>query len=260
MPLGRIVRKHRQKAGLTQEQLSLRVGISKPYLSNIETGRAKNPPSDGVLRAIENNLGFTEGELVKLAHMQRTPLDVRQKYEMLQARLDKLQVVVKRMIAGRTLSGSPNAKALADVLSAVSDAGELSAGRIIPVINTINTGYPHHFVDMDYPAANAVDYLRCPDVHDATAFAVRVADEAMTPKYMLGDIVVFSPATEAVTGDDCFIRFAGGRTTFRKVDLGEPDKVRLIAYEGQPDETITRSHVDGIYPAVFKIQPVNTIS
>ena len=251
MPLGRIVRKHRQKAGLTQEQLSLRVGISKPYLSNIETGRAKNPPSDSVLRAIENNLGFTEGELLKLAHMQRTPLDVRQKYEMLQARLARLQAILRQ---------SPSGVAkVCDIESDLIDF-ELSAGAVIPILNTINTGYPHHFVDRDYPAANAVDYLRCPDVHDATAFAVRVADEAMAPKYMLGDIVVFSPAAEAVTGDDCFIRFAGGRTTFRKVDLGEPDKVLLIAYEGQPDETIARSHVDGIYPAVFKIQPVNTIS
>ena len=253
MPLGRIVREHRQKAGLTQDQLAIRVGISKPYLSNIETGRAKNPPSDGVLRAIEHNRGFTGGELLAIAHMQRTPLDVRQTCETLQARLDSLRGAIKHLID----EDECNVNSLADALSADGRAGELAGGRMIPIINTVNTGYPHHFVDMDYPIACAVDYLRLPDAHDQAAFAVRVADEAMAPKYMIGDIVVFSPATEAVTGDDCFLRFDGGRTTFRKVNLDDDGKIELSSIDGSDCETVNRTHIPGIYPVLFTIQPTN---
>ncbi len=254
MPLGQIVREYRQKAGLTQDQLAIRVGISKPYLSNIETGRAKNPPSDGILRAIEHNLGFTGGELLAIAHMQRTPLDVRQACELLQARLDSLRGAIKRMID----DGECNVDSLADAISADGGAGELSAGRIMPIINTVNTGYPHHFVDADYPVSHAVDYLRLPDVHDQAAFAIRVADEAMALKYMLGDIVIVSPAVEAKTGDDCFIRFDGGRTTFRKVSLDDPEQVRLNSLDGRQEELLSPHHVTGIHPVIFQIQPVNS--
>src|SRR5512145_1268827 len=76
-PLGPKLRRQRRRLGLTLDELAGRTGISKPYLSLIETGRVPNPPSDEKLRRLEQTLGFTPGELVTQAHLQRTPRDVR---------------------------------------------------------------------------------------------------------------------------------------------------------------------------------------
>src|SRR5947208_4911883 len=75
--LGPKLRRQRRRLGLTLDELAGRTGISKPYLSLIETGRASNPPSDEKLRRLEQSLGFTVGELISQAHLQRIPRDVR---------------------------------------------------------------------------------------------------------------------------------------------------------------------------------------
>src|SRR6266571_367227 len=75
--LGTKLRRHRRRLGLTLDELAGRTGISKPYLSLIETGRVPNPPSDEKLRRLEQSLGFAANELLTQAHLQRTPRDVR---------------------------------------------------------------------------------------------------------------------------------------------------------------------------------------
>src|SRR6059058_5104720 len=75
--LGPQLRRQRRWLGLTLDELAGRTGISKPYLSLIETGRVPNPPSDEKLRRLEETLGFTAGELITQAHLHRTPKDVR---------------------------------------------------------------------------------------------------------------------------------------------------------------------------------------
>src|SRR6185503_3630413 len=75
--LGAKIRKQRRRLGLTLDELAAKTGISKPYLSLIETGRVPNPPSDEKLRKLEKTLEFIPGELLTQAHLQRTPGDVR---------------------------------------------------------------------------------------------------------------------------------------------------------------------------------------
>ena len=60
-------------------------GFSKPYLSTIETGRVKNPPSDKLLYKLEEYLKFESGHLQHMAHVERMPADVRQDYEAIDA-------------------------------------------------------------------------------------------------------------------------------------------------------------------------------
>src|SRR4051812_17356312 len=76
-PLGTKLRRQRRRLGFTLDDLAVKTGISKPYLSLIETGRVPNPPSDEKLRRLEQTLGFIAGELISQAHLQRTPKDVR---------------------------------------------------------------------------------------------------------------------------------------------------------------------------------------
>src|SRR5213080_1817616 len=83
--LGPKLRRQRRRLGLTLDELAGRTGISKPYLSLIETGRVPNPPSDEKLRRLEQALGFGMGELISQAHLQRTPRDVRAMLQKLMA-------------------------------------------------------------------------------------------------------------------------------------------------------------------------------
>jgi transcriptional regulator with XRE-family HTH domain len=77
-PMGSKIRRQRLRLALTQDELAGRAGMSKPYLSLIETGRVANPPSDEKLRKLEQALGLSSNELVCQAYLQRTPLDVRE--------------------------------------------------------------------------------------------------------------------------------------------------------------------------------------
>src|SRR3954451_23678680 len=91
-PLGPKLRRQRRRLGLTLDELAGRTGISKPYLSLIETGRVPNPPSDEKLRKLEQVLGFTAGELLTQAHLQRTPRDVRAMLQKLMQQGSELRV------------------------------------------------------------------------------------------------------------------------------------------------------------------------
>jgi transcriptional regulator with XRE-family HTH domain len=61
MNLGDIIRQQRELAALPMRQLAAMVGISNPYLSQIERGL--RAPSDEVLHAIAESLQTTAGAL-----------------------------------------------------------------------------------------------------------------------------------------------------------------------------------------------------
>src|SRR4051794_39563970 len=229
--LGAKLRRQRRRLGLTLDELAGRTGISKPYLSLIETGRVPNPPSDEKLRRLEQTLGFASNELVTQAHLQRTPRDVRAMLQKLLADNATARAAAAGGIAPGAaaaelkpgLAGSINLDD-AYVSGVLAELVEKSAGNVervrtntVPVINRVSAGYPKDFTDMSYPPRVADDYIGCPDVHDGDAFAARVFGDSMTPKYGEGDIVVFSPAAAPRNGDDCFVRFADGQTTFKRV-------------------------------------------
>src|SRR5262245_60931233 len=160
-PLGPKLRRKRLRLGLTLDELAGRTGISKPYLSLIETGRVMNPPSDEKLRRLEQALAFKAGELLTQAHLQRTPRDVR-------AVLNRLmEEGTKARRHGGTKGGEEGEVASAtatDVGSVNLDDAylsgvlqemvEKSAGNVehvasnaAPVINRVSAGYPKDFTD-----------------------------------------------------------------------------------------------------------------
>src|SRR5437867_2110606 len=98
------------------------------------------------------------------------------------------------------------------------------ATNAVPVINKVSAGYPKDFTDLSYPKGAADDFVSCPDVQDKDAFAARIHGDSMTPKYREGDIVIFSPSLSPRDGDDCFVRFEDGHTTFKRVFFESGDK------------------------------------
>lgn len=279
-PLGPKLRRQRRRLGLTLDELAGRTGISKPYLSLIETGRVTNPPSDEKLRRLEQTLGFTAGELVGQAHLQRTPRDVR---AMLHKLMEGSKARRHEGTKGENGSGdgtSPSVSLRAAVppendlddayLSGVlQDLVDKSAGNVeavttnaVPVVNRVSAGYPKDFTDLSYPKGVADDYVGCPDVHDKDAFAARVHGDSMQPKYRQDDIVIFSPALSPRNGDDCFVRFEDGHTTFKRVFF-ESDESGASVIRLQPRnekyraQSVPAEQITGLYKAVYRYQRVD---
>ncbi len=256
MSLGQIIRTKREELDLTLEEVSSRIGFSKPYLSTVETGKVKNPPSDDLLRKLEKTLKFESGLLLHIAHLERLPSDIREEYESSEAENQKWRQLIKNLIGKKTRLRELNTLLAESELGIEQDKVPLAAGRLVPVINRVAAGYPTDFNDLDYPVGVADDYVRCPDLHDPNAFAVRVVGDSMEPKFYEGDIVVFSPAAEVHNGDDCFIRFAmPHETTFKRVFFEPKKKIRLQPRNEKYSPTIVDGkRINGLYRAVIKYE------
>ncbi len=256
MSLGQIIRQKREQLGLTLDEVSNRVGFSKPYLSTIETGKVKNPPSDQLLKKLEKILDFEKGLLLHIAHLERMPSDIRQQYETTEAENQKWRQFVKNLIRKKTDSRRLSRLLTKSNLDVEQGEVSLAAGRLVPIINKVAAGYPTDFDDLNYPAGVADDYVRCPDLHDPNAFAVRVVGDSMEPKFCEGDIVIFSPGAEVHNGDDCFIRFAmPHETTFKRVFFEPNNKVRLQPRnEKYSPSVVDGKRINGLYRAVIKYE------
>lgn len=263
MSLGQIIHRRRKQLGLTQDRLASAAGISKPYLSHIETGKAKNPPADGILRAMEKALGLERGALTRVAHLARTPSDVRAEREFLEAEVTHLRGVLRDLMGPKaTGARAKGLRRLSPVKlshpKTYDNAIAISAGRMVPIINRVSAGYPEQFTDLDYPPSVADEYIRCIDVHDPQAFAARVVGDSMEPRYREGDVIVFSPNTPARSGDDCFVRFADeAGTTFKRFYRDDDATIRLQPLNNKyPAEVHDRRKITGLWPAVLRIEQV----
>ena len=141
-----------------------------------------------------------------------------------------------------------------------SNVQALTVGTV-PIINKVSAGYPREFTDLSYPRGVADAYMTCPDISDANAFAARVCGDSMHPKYREGDVVVFSPAIYPRSGDDCFVRFDDGQTTFKRVFF-ENDENGKAALRLQPrnekyrPQMVPAEKVSGLYKAMYRLQKV----
>lgn len=252
------------------DELSARTGISKPYLSLIETGRVPNPPSDQKLVRLEQALGFAPGELVAEAHLMRTPRDVRRMLEsLLRGRATHASAAHAVVPSGGQPAAGPvdlDDAYASGVLRELVEEGSPNVERLVanavPVINRVAAGYPQDFTDLDYPPRVADEYISCPAIDDKDAFAARVYGDSMLPNYREGDIVIFSPAACPRSGDDCFVRFADGTTTFKRVFFETDDRgaavVRLQPRNGRyRPQIVPTEQVAGVYRAVYRYERVN---
>ncbi len=256
MSLGKIIRQKREQLKLTLDEVSTRVGFSKPYLSTIETGRVKNPPGDDLLRRLEKLLNFEPGLLIHIAHMEKMPSDIRIGFESAEAENKKWRQFIKNLVQKKSDIDQIDRLLSESNLNIEQRQSALAAGRMVPVINKVAAGYPNDFDDLDYPVGIADDYVRCPGLHDPNAFAVRVVGDSMEPKFKEGDIVVFSPAAEVSNGNDCFVRFTTPHETTFKRAFFEPDnKIRLQPRnENYSPIIVDGQRINGLYKAVIKYE------
>jgi phage repressor protein C with HTH and peptisase S24 domain len=256
MSLGQIIRKRRHELNVTLDEVSAKTGFSKPYLSTIETGKVKNPPSDELLRKLEDALQFAPGTLRHTANLDRMPADVRQQFEAYESENQRWRKLVRNLMDKKVKGTDINDMISKSDLQIDKSTSKTEPGRLIPIINRVAAGYPVDFDDLQYPAGFADDYVRCPDIDDPQAFGVRVIGDSMEPKFMQGDIVIFSPAIEVRSGDDCFVRLATPHeTTFKRIFFETENMVRLQPRnEKYSPMMVEGSRINGLYRAVIKYE------
>jgi phage repressor protein C with HTH and peptisase S24 domain/DNA-binding XRE family transcriptional regulator len=258
---GRHLRRLRRDQGMTLDDLARASGISKAYLSQIETGQV-DPPRDDKVRSLEQVFALRPGALLEPAHLARAPAELRERLQHLQSAFERaeetLQTVLEKLPAEDEAEGGP-AKATSPGRGNVGKARPLR-GRV-PIINRVTAGYPAEFTDLGYPAGVADDYIGAPPgLEDANAFAVRVVGDSMAPRYREGDIVLFSPAMAVQSGDDCYVRFApecreAQGATFKRVYFDGRSTVRLQPRNGQyPPTVVPLEQVTGIYKAAYRYE------
>ena len=252
---GQRIRKARVALALSQDALAETVGISKSYLSLIENGHLTNPPIDEKLLKLEGALGFEKGDLLREAHLARTPKDIR---------------AVLATLAGGTKVGCGSSLDTAYLSGVLQKAVEARTANVepvhlasVPVINRVSAGQPSEFSDLSHPKAEADEYVGCPKgmngENDPDAFAARISGDSMAPKYAPGDVVIFSPAAPVREGDDCYVRLEDGTTTFKRVYFESAEDgsqvARLVPRNAKYDPRVLPvEQITGVYRAMYRYQ------
>jgi SOS-response transcriptional repressor LexA len=258
--------------GMTLERLATLAECTKGYLSQIENDRRDNPPSEPLLARLEVALMLTPGSLVELARWASAPGSIRTTVSDLQRKSRAVDALADRLrehgvdalhasgeletLIGRISGGGAGQRGGASVSAPIPLPVQ------VPVINSVQAGYPTEFTDLGYPARVADSYVSAPDVMDPDAFAARVVGDSMAPTYCQGDIVVFSPERDTPPGSDCFVRFErDGETTFKRVyfeqgaDGGERIRLQPLNSAYAP-RVADREEIAGLYAAVYVVRAV----
>ena len=91
-----------------------------------------------------------------------------------------------------------------------------------------------------------------PDMNDPGAFCARISGDAMAPKYAVGELVIFSSML-AMDGEDCFVRFRDGHTTFRRYFPRDDGTVRLEPINPAHVACVVKaSEIRDVHPAAYR--------
>jgi repressor LexA len=272
-----LIRTAREQRNLTLAQLADAVGCAKSYLSAIENGH-RTAPGDDMLIKLEQALALRAGTLLAAGRWQRSleagGVHVQRDVAAMQRDVQATQQLRAMLASKGSIDELYRSGELARFASQLapddaSNATPMPLPLEVPLMNSVAAGYPTEFTDLGYPARVADEYVRCPDLHDADAFAARVVGDSMEPNYIEGDVVVFSPARTARNGSDCFVRFEPDHaTTFKRVyfeqsaDPRDPtappvERVRLQPLNNRyPPHTYPREQIAGLYVAVNVIRKI----
>jgi len=188
IPVGLFIERRRRQLGLSLQQVADFAGCVRSYLWQIERGKRAKPPSEGLLIKLESSLKLEPGSLVRAARWESTPLEIRERLRTLER-----EVRLPRSAASST--------------STVHQVPLLGRVETLPMPAT--SAHPPH-TSGHGGATGATQYVQSPDIADPDAFAARVVGDGMSPTFLPGDVVIFSPARRVSSGDDCWVELGAG--------------------------------------------------
>ena len=228
---GDLVRKLRKERTLTLETVARKIGSHKGYVSGIENGKV-NPPSVKFIRKFAKLFDWNEREMVILAYVDKAPKMIRDEAERL-------------LKSGKGHVASPEGDSLR-----------------VPLLNTVETGYPTELGPDRKPAALTSQSVAVPRGGTALGYAATVCDNSMEQAegqgFAKGDIVLLAPESKLTNGQIVFAVFnvrGRRRSLVRQVMLERNDHVVLQPLnKDYPLEFLTHDDLDAVYRVVGKIE------
>jgi len=101
-PFAATLRAVRSRSGQSQAVVAKKAGLTASYLSMLESGR-KPPPSDPVVKRLARALGLEPPFLLEIAHLERTPEDIRDRMAGLSRSLEAEKKVTRKVLRGPLL-------------------------------------------------------------------------------------------------------------------------------------------------------------
>ncbi|MCU0726455.1 MAG: LexA family transcriptional regulator [Planctomycetes bacterium] len=285
------LREARRRSGLTQTDLAERAGLTGSYISLLESGK-KPPPSDRVLSRLSRALGVPESDLAEVAHLDRTPEDVRQKILALSRRLERERRLTHRMLAGwltfpsffgpflragdplisRRLGGKQrqrlekllrrlvpiatgkedSAEEVQRFLSSLPDEDREILAVALPEIALPRAAASSGSSSPAGPGAPPPVLSAPPPPGDREVYHLRVGDDDMAPRLEPGDILTVDPAAAARPGDLVLLRRAGGFRVRQLVASGR----RLTLTASNPRVTPEEAAADDLAGVVLEVRRV----
>jgi SOS-response transcriptional repressor LexA len=98
-PFAATLRAVRARMDLSQAEVAKRAGLTASYLSMLES-RRKPPPSDAVVKRLARALDLEPAFLLEIAHLERTPEDIRRRMAGLRRSLETEKEVTRKVLRG----------------------------------------------------------------------------------------------------------------------------------------------------------------
>lgn len=227
MDVGKRISEMRFARGLTARELGKRVGVSQSYISLLENGkrRLSVPLLGKIAEVLSLSLAQFFSDVDAVAQPGGRPgVD-----------LDRLYA------SGELHSPAEAAGSVAPIKM-----------RAIPLVSRVAAGDPAGFTDGEYPADLAEKFVPSPaDVDDPNAFAFRIHDDSMAPRFSDGDLVICSPRALPAEGDAVVAKVRGKETTCKVLHLDDGSFVLSPVNPDYPTLVYPKAEIDWMYPVVI---------
>ncbi|UZR29057.1 XRE family transcriptional regulator [Methylococcus mesophilus] len=211
----------RKAAGLSQEELGAKLGVTKAAVSNWETGATKSPTPDNVL-GVAKATGYRIEWLITGKEPREAEYSRRK----------------RGMPAEAGNSEGSNAEL----------GPELAPSRRIPVLGTAQLGDNGYWAELEFPVGYGDGYVSFPS-RDPKAYAVRCRGDSMRPRIRDGEFVVVEPESEPIPGDEVLVKAKDGRVMVKTYLYQRDGRVHLISVnEAHPPQSLALEDIETLHP------------
>ena len=249
---GKKIHELRKAKGMTLEELANRIDSCKGYISGIETC-TRRPPSDKVVRKLAKIFGVNKKLLLRLAHIDKIPEDLRQELQ------NSTILTPKKVID--SLDGD-----LSTIIAEKEGRRKKShvpfPAGYVPIINNEEGCFPGNFDEFQKLWENTSESIQFNLAGTSVAFGIRMPDSSMIRKrgvfFPQDSIVLFSPVKRLQSGSYIFVVYRtehGLSTVFRFLKDCTRSKIHLIPLNSRYRKEIilTRRMIDSTWKAVARL-------
>lgn len=275
--IGQRVHALRKKLGITQSELSKRMGFVRNYISLVENGRnpshrfvralelLEHAPSHsdypsggrddpfaatprGRIKARREELNLSLDELAKLTGYQKSTLrnveegHTRASESLLRLLSTHLDLPLDELMGGSDYPHLAGAGRTFGARANIDTEPGVTA-RVIPLLSWAQAGTTQAWDDV-YEHEGFIGF----NVRDPKAVAVQIRGDSMAPQFPQGTIAIVYPTWEAKTGDLVIARLNDGTVMFKRLHVDGDHYTFISLNPIYPPLTVEKSRVEKLLP------------